>query len=388
VSVIRVATAPVTVYNEYVGQTQAPSTIEIRAQVTGLLERQAFDDGARVNRGDLLYVIDARPFASQLDQAKANLAQAQANLGNAETTLQRYERLIARHAVSLQDYDNAVAQEKSARAGVQAQRALVRDAELNVGYTRIRAPREGFMSNSLVHPGALITAQQTLLDTLYSSDPMWVNFTISEDRLLELQKRLRHPPGEDPQRAPPFRIKLADGTEYNLAGKLDFVDAALDPRNGTLQVRISVPNPKRVLRPNLFVRVVVPSYQDADAIRIPQQSVQELQGLKTVYVVATDGKVQQREISASYRSGNDWVVQGGLKPGELVVVEGLTKVKPGAPVKAVVAQSPATPSGGAEASADTPAPSTPEPASAGKTAQPGPAPPTRNPAAENASATR
>lgn len=356
VSVIRVAQTPVTVYHEYVGQTQAPSTIEIRAQVTGLLERQAFADGARVNRGDLLYVIDARPFLSQLDQARANLNQAQANLSNARSTLARYQRLISQHAVSQQDYDNAVAQEKSYRAAVEAQRALVRDAELNVGYTRIKAPREGFMSNSAVRPGSLITAQQTLLDTLYSSDPMWVNFTVSEDRVLELQKRLQEPH----ENAPPFRIRLADGSEYSLPGKLNFVDFALDQKNGTLQVRVSMPNPDRVLRPNLFVRVVVPAYEDQHAIRVPQQAVQEMQGLKSVFVVDANNVAQSREISASYRSGNDWVVQKGLQPGEMVVVEGAGKVKPGAPVKPVVAQQepPPPPVGVPPRSAESPATAT------------------------------
>jgi len=361
VSVIRVAAAPVTVYHEYVGQTLAPSTIEVRAQVTGLLERQAFADGARVNRGDLLYVIDPRPYLSQLDQARANLAQAQANLANAQRTLQRYERLIAQHAVSQQDYDTAVAQEKANRANVDAQRALVRDAELNVGYTRLRAPADGFMSNSLVRPGSLITAQQTLLDTLYSSDPMWVTFTLSEDRFLEVQKRLQRAPGEQPDQAPPFHIRLADGTEYSFPGKLNFVDAALDQRSGTLQVRVSVPNPQRVLRPNLFVRVVVPSYQNPNAIRVPQQAVQELQGLKSVYVVTADNTAQIRQIAADYRTGGDWLVQSGLQPGEMVVVEGGSKVKPGAPIKPVLAQQqpPAAPRQSPAATAAQASPQTP-----------------------------
>ena len=266
VSVIRVTPSPVTVYHEYVGQTQAPATIEIRAQVTGLLERQGFSDGAHVNRGDLLYAIDARPFLSQLDQAQANLALAQANLTNAQRTLERYQRLVSQHAVSQHEYDNAVAQERVSRASVEAQRALVRDAQLNVGYTRIHAPREGFMSNSLVRPGALITAQQTLLDTLYSSDPTWVNFTLSEDQLLELQRRMVLSPGAGNDQAAPVHIRLADGTEYKFPGKLDFVDVALDQKSGTLQVRVSVPNPQRLLRPNPFVRVVMSAYQNPDAM--------------------------------------------------------------------------------------------------------------------------
>jgi membrane fusion protein (multidrug efflux system) len=341
VSVIELKPQPVTVYEEYVAQTQSPNTIEIRSQVTGLLDKQAFADGARVKRGDVLYVIDPRPFESALAQAKGNLAQAEANRLNAEQQLARYTRLISQKAVSQQDYDNAVAQERATLAVVQAQRALVRTAELNLEFTTLRAPRDGFMSNSLVKPGALITAQQTLLTTLYSSDPMWVNFTISENRLLELQKRLKRPP--DVAKAPPFRVRLADGTEYPLPGKLDFIDATLDPKSGTLQVRVSVANPDRVLRPGLFVRVIVPQFENPNAIRIPQQAVQELQGLKTVYVVGVEDKVEARQIVANYRVGNDWVVEQGLQAGEHIVVEGTGKLRAGMAVKPVPVTSAAQP---------------------------------------------
>jgi len=332
VSVIEVAPKPVALYNEYVAQTQAPDTIEIRAQVTGLLQRQAFTDGTRVKKGDLLYVIDQRPFAAQVAQAKGALAQAEANLVNARQNLDRNGRLIAEKAVSQADYDNAVAQQSAGEALVVAQRALLRNAELNLEFATLRAPREGFMSRSEVKPGALINAQQTLMTTLYSTDPMWVYFTISEDRLLELRKAPRAP-----DKTTPFRIRLADGSEYALTGRLDFVDAAIDQKSGTLQVRITVPNPERVLRPGLFVRVSVPVLDTAEAIVIPQQAVQELQGTKSVFVVGADGKAQVRQIIATRRLGNDWVVAKGLSAGEQVVVEGIGKVRPGAPVKAVLA---------------------------------------------------
>ena len=333
VSVIDVRPQHITVYNEYVAQTQAPDTIEIRSQVTGLLERQAFTDGARGKKGDVLYVIDQRPFAAQLAQAKASLAQSEANLVNARQNLARNSRLIAQKAVSQQDYDTAVAQERSGAALVDAQKALLRSVELNLEFTTLRASRDGFMTSSLVKPGALITAQQTLLTTLYSSDPMWINFTISEGRFLELQKTLKYPPGDRPDAAPPFHIRLADGTEYALVGKLNFIDATVDQKSGTLQVRISVPNPERLLRPGLFVRVTVAAFEDPNGIRIPQQAVQELQGLKSVYVVGGDDKVEQRPIMANYRLGHDWVVNGGLKPGERIVVEGAGKIRPGGTVK-------------------------------------------------------
>ena len=341
VAVIEVRPGPATVYDEYVAQTQAPNTIEIRAQVTGLLQSQAFADGTRVKPGDLLYVIDQRPFEAQLAQAKASLAQAEANLVNFQQNLARNSRLIAQKAVSQQDYDTASAQEHAGAALVEAQKALVRNAELNLEFTTIRAPRDGFMSSSQVKPGSLITAQQTLLTTLFSSDPMWVYFSISEDRLLELQRTLKRPPGERTDLAPPFHIRLADGTDYALAGKLNFVDAAIDQKSGTLQVRISVPNPERILRPGLFVRVTVAAYENPAAIRIPQKAVTELQGLKSVYVVGAGDKVEQRQIVANYRLGNDWVVASGLATGDRVVIEGIGKLRTGAQVKPIVAAPPA-----------------------------------------------
>jgi membrane fusion protein (multidrug efflux system) len=333
VSVIEVKSAPVTVNDEYVAQTQAPDTIEIRSQVTGLLQRQPFADGARIKKGDVLYIIDQRPFEAQRAQATANLAQAQANLVNARQNLARNGRLIAQKAVSQQDYDTAVAQEQASTALVAAQEALLRDAELNLEFATIRAPRDGFMGSSLVNPGALINAQQTLLATLYSSDPMWVIFSISESRLLQLQKTLKRSPGERLDTAPPFHIRLADGSDYALPGSLNFIDAALDPKSGTLQVRVSVPNPDRFLRPGLFVHISVASFDSPEAIRIPQQAVVELQGIKSVFVVGTGDKVEARQITAALRVDSDWVVDGGLKTGDRVVVEGVGKVRPGMQVK-------------------------------------------------------
>ena len=337
VSVIEVKRATVTVYDEYVAQMQAPDTIEISAQVTGLLQQQAFADGARVRKGALLYVIDQRPFEAQVAQAQANVAQAEANLINAGQNLARNGRLIAQHAVSQQDYDAAEAQEKAGAALVEAQKALLRDAEINLEFTSIRASRDGVMSSSLVKPGALITAQQTLLTTLYSNDPMWALFTIGEERLLELQKRLKHPPGEQPDQAPPFRIRLADGSDYALPGKLNFVDAAIDQKNGTLQVRISLPNPDRLLRPGLFVRVIVPAFENADGIRVPQRAIKELQGLKSVYVVTAGDKAEERSVVANRLVENDWVVESGLSGGERIVIDGVGKVRPGGQVRPVLA---------------------------------------------------
>jgi len=327
----------VTVYEEYVAQTEAVDTVEIRARVGGILERQAFVDGAKVKKGDLLFVIDPQPFVAALAQAKAALALTQANHVNSRQVLERIRPLLADKAISQQDLDAAVAREGVDAANTEAAKAQVKTAELNLDYATIRAARDGVISKALIKPGGLVNASTTLLTTLYSIDPIYVNFTVSEQRLLDLQKRLAG--GLDAQKGKslPYRLKLVDGSDYKFSGRLNFVDAAVDPKSGTLQVRLSVPNPNQSLRSGQFMRVVVPALENPDAIRVPQQAVQEMQGKRSVFVVDGDNKVAFREIVANTRLDNDWVVEGGLKPGEMVIVEGTNKVRPGMPVKPVPA---------------------------------------------------
>jgi membrane fusion protein, multidrug efflux system len=360
VSVVKTVATTVPVVDEYVGQTEAVDTVEIRSRVGGILERQVFQDGARVKKGALLFVIDQQPYITALAQARAARAQARASYVNSKQNLDRIRPLLADQAISQQDLDAAVAKERADAANVEAAQAQVKQAELNLGYTTITAPRDGIMSKALIKPGGLVNASTTLLTTLYSIDPIHVNFVISEQRMVDLQKHLRPNTGERKDKAPPFKLKLVDGSEYKFSGKLDFVDAAVDPKSGTLQVRLSVPNPDRFLRPGQFVRVLVAGQENPNAIRVPQQAVQEMQGKRSVFVVGADNKVVYREIVAKSRAGNDWVVEGGLKPGELVVVEGTQKVKPGAAVKPLLL---AQDGGGAKPTADEKKP--PEAAKAG-----------------------
>lgn len=329
------AAQPVTAYEDYVAQTEAMDTVEIRARVSGVLERQAFVDGSRVKKDDLLFVIDQQPYVAALAQAKASLAQAQANSVNSRQVLDRVRPLLADQAVSQQDLDAAIAKDAADAASAEAAKAQVKTAELNLDYTDIRAPRDGLISKALIKPGGLVNASTTLLTTLYSIDPIYVNFAISERRLLELQKRANGELGGDKGKAPMYRLKLVDGSEYKFNGRLNFVDAAVDPKSGTLQVRLSVPNPDGILRAGQFVRVVVPATENPNAIRVPQQAVQEFQGKLSVFVVGADNKVAFREIVASTRLDNDWVVDSGLKPGETVIVEGTNKVRPGMAVRPV-----------------------------------------------------
>ena len=339
VAVIKVAPTAVTVFEDYAAQTEAVDTVEIRARVGGILERQAYVDGATVKNNDLLFVIDQLPYIAALEQAKGNLAQAQASLENSKQNLARAEPLLSDQAISQQDYDAALAKQRSDAANVEALRAQVRQAELNLTYTTIRAPRDGVVSRAQIRPGGLVNASTTLLTTLYSIDPMHVNFVVGERQLLELRQLL----GRQGKLADAsFRVKLIDGSDYPYPGKLNFVDAAVDPRNGTLQVRISVPNPERALKPGQFVRVVIPARERANAIRVPQRAVTELLGTQSVFVVGADGKAASRQIVATTRVGNDWIVDRGLEPGELVIVDGISKVRAGSPVKPIVVSADAT----------------------------------------------
>lgn len=335
VTVVRATHSPITLYEDYAAQTEAVEAVEIRSRIGGILERQAFKDGAKVEKGDLLFIIDQQPYISALTQAKANLAQAQAAHLNARQILARSRPLLAAQAISQQDLEAAIARERADAAAVEAARAQVQQAQLNLGYTTIRAPRAGLISRALIKPGGLVNASTTLLTTLYSVDPMYVSFTIGEQKLDSLLRQYRSADAGKP--APAIRIKLADGSDYKHGGRLDFVDAAVDPRNGTLPVRLVVPNPDGVLRAGQFVRAIVARPANPQAILLPQKAVQELQGKHSVFVVGPGNKAVNRDISASVRSGNDWVVEQGIQPGELVIVEGIAKLRPGAPVKPVPA---------------------------------------------------
>jgi membrane fusion protein (multidrug efflux system) len=330
VVVIKTVASAVIVNEEYPAQTEAVDTVEIRARISGVLERQAFVDGTQVKKGDLLFVIDSQPYLAALAEAKAALAQATANRINAKQIVERIRPLLAEEAISQQDLDAAIAADAAGAAGVEAAQAQVRTAQLNLDYATIRAPRDGVISKSLVKPGSLVNASTTLLTTLYSIDPIYVNFTVSEYKLSDLRRQL-----ETASDDTIYRLKLGDGSEYSQRGRLDFVDAAINPASGTLQVRLSVPNPDQVLRPGQFVRVLLPAQENPNAIRVPQQAVQEMQGKRSVLVVDAESKAAYREVVANTRLENDWLIESGLQPGETVIVEGTSKVQPGMPVKPV-----------------------------------------------------
>lgn len=328
VSVIKIVPRPVTVSEEYVAQADAKDTVEIRARVGGILERQAFEDGAHVKKGQTLYVIDQEPYKVALAQAKAALAQAKAGYVNAQRSLTRVRPLAEGMAVSQQDLDAAVAAEDAAKAQVEAAEAGVRQAELNLGYTTVTAPRDGDITNSLVRPGALISAATTLMATVYSVDPMYINTTVSESRMQTLGRQNGSQSG-----GPAIRVLMVDGSEYGHTAKINYIGAAVDKKTGTLPVRVSVPNPGRLLKPGQFVRLVFPQATLSSAIMVPLQAVQQTQEVKTVLVVGPGDVVEARQIKGDRTSGNELLVEEGLKAGETIIVEGTAKAKPGMPVK-------------------------------------------------------
>ncbi len=334
VAVVTVVPQPATVTEDYVAQTEAVNTVEIRPRVGGVLEKQVPIEGERLKAGELLFVIDQQPYIAALSQAKAALAQSAAALVQSQRDLGRAKSLSEIDAVSQQELDAAVAKNDANLASVDASKAAVRTAELNLGYTTISSPIDGIMGRAQLRLGGLVTANTSLLATVYQTDRMYVNFSISEQRLLTIQRQLGRALNQDSSTAPPFRVFLSDGSEYRQRAKLDFIDPAVDQRTGTLAIRLEVDNPEQLLHANQFARVQVAAAQIADAVVLPQRAVQELQGKNYVWVVDGENKAQQRDVQMGPRIGNGWQVQQGLKAGDVVVVDGVQRLKPGTPVNA------------------------------------------------------
>jgi membrane fusion protein, multidrug efflux system len=333
---------PTSLTQEYPAQLEASNTVEIRPQVAGILYRQAALEGSPVKRGQTLFEIDPQPYIAALSQAQAGLAQAHAALAQAERDLARARPLTALDAISQRELDATIAAKDSANSQVKAGEAAAKTAELNLGYTQVRSPIDGVMSRALVRIGGVVTAYTTLLTTVYQTDPMYVNFSVGEQRLLQVQRELGRPLDQHNPSQRQFRILLADGSEYELPGTMNFVDAAVDLRTDTLAIRLTVPNPKQFLHAGQYIRVVVATRERPNALLLPQRAVQVLQDKNYVWIVDPAGKAQQRDVKMGQQQGNDWVVEAGLAPGDVVVVDGTQKLKPGMPVRVEPLAAPAS----------------------------------------------
>lgn len=338
VAVFIVAPQALAMSTELPGRTAAYQVAEVRPQVGGLIQKRLFTEGGDVKAGVQLYQIDAATYEAAFNSAKANLAKAKANLAAAAPKVARYKELVAIEGVSRQDYDDAVAAHEQAKAEVEAAQAAVDSARINVDYTKVASPISGRISRSNVTPGALVTAgQATALTTVQQLDPIYVDVTQSSEELLRLKREMDNGSLKKANGQAAVTLLLADGSKYALPGKLQFSDVSVDPGTGNVTLRALFPNPKHDLLPGMFVRAVLETGVSEQAIAVPQMGVtRNPKGEATALVLNKEGKVEQRVLQTGGTIGDKWLVKSGLVAGDRVIVEGLQKVKPGAP--AVVAK--------------------------------------------------
>jgi membrane fusion protein (multidrug efflux system) len=338
VATVTVQPEKVAITTELSGRTSAYLVAEIRPQANGLIQKRLFVEGGDVKAGQILYQIDPAPFQAAHDNAKAALGRAEANLPAIRSRAERVRALLADKAVSQQDSDDATAALKQSEADIQYWKATVETARINLGYTRITAPISGRIGKSNVTEGALVTAHQPVsLATIQQLDPIYVDLPQSTAELLRLQQRLAdgrlNPGGKNRNKV---RLILEDGTPYPMEGNFQFRDVTVDPSTGSVMLRALFPNPKGFLLPGMFVRTVIQEGVNAQALLIPQQAVTlDPKGNPVTLIVGADGNVQQRTLTLDRAIGNKWLVSAGLAPGEQVIVEGIQKARPGAPVKVV-----------------------------------------------------
>jgi membrane fusion protein (multidrug efflux system) len=376
VSVIEVQPEDVPIFNEYTAQTFARDMVEVRGRVDGYIESRRFQVGSDVAAGQVLYVLDLRPYQADVAkargdlaqseanlefankqvavlQAQADLAQVQANLVKAKQDVTRLEPLVKEEAAPQQDLDNAKAaldanqanvearkasleqsrisartQISSTTALVESNKALVRNAELNLDYATIRAPIGGRIGDTLIPVGGLVTkTSATPLTTIVPLDPIWVRFKVSESEYLGYT----NDKGRNIATLP-LQLVLADNTVHPQAGRIQNTVNQVDIKTGTLEVQATFPNPRHNVLPGQFGRVRFRVDERRNALLVPQRAVLEMQGLQSVLTVGPDNKVMARSVTPGDRVGDRWVINQGLKPGDKVIVEGVMKVRPGAPV--------------------------------------------------------
>src|SRR5438552_12692971 len=343
VEVVQVEQKDVPIWNEWVGTLEGLVNAQIKPQVTGYLLRQTYQEGSFVRKGQLLFEIDPRTFQAALDQAKAQranaegqLAQAQANQVKAQLDVNRYVPLVKEQAVTQQDLDNAIqanvaaqAQVRAAKAQIDAARAQVDAAQLNLGFTRIVSQIDGIAGIAQAQIGDLV-GPTSLLTTVSTLDPIKVYFPVSEKGYLNYIKE--NPDAAkraEQERQLGLEMILADGSRYPHEGSFSFADRQVDVKTGTLRLQGLFPNPGNILRPGQFARVRAVTKTRRGALLVPQRAVTELQGSYQVAVVGKDNKVEIRPVKVGERTGSQWVVDAGLKPGERVIAEGIQRVRQG-----------------------------------------------------------
>lgn len=332
------ATRSVGLVTELPGRLEASRVAQVRARAAGVLQQRLFHEGSDVQAGQLLFRIDEAPYRAAFHSAQATLARAQANLTQTTAQADRLKPLVEAHAISEQDYVNAVAAQQQASADVAAGQAAVQSAQINLGYASVASPISGRIGRALVTEGALVgQGEATQLAVVQQINPMYVNFTQSTSEVLNLRKALARGQLKSAASTQAARVHvvLEDGSEYPLVGKLLFSDLTVDATSGQIMLRAEVPNPDGLLLPGMYVRVRIEQAQATDAFVLPQQAVMRSSQGDSVMVVASDGKVAPRPVKVGPAEGGQWIVLDGLKAGELVMVDGFQKLRGPAPVKPV-----------------------------------------------------
>jgi membrane fusion protein (multidrug efflux system) len=342
VGVVEIRPQRVVLTTELPGRTAAIRVAEVRARVDGIVRKRLYREGGDVRAGQPLFQIDPAPFEAALQRARAQLTSAQASAATAQLLAQRYAPLIDSNAISRQDYDNAVAQARSAVASVDAARADVTTAQINLGYTRVYAPIAGRSARANVTEGAYVqAAQATLLTTVTQLDPIHVDTTWAAVDLLRVRRELERGELTMVDGKPRVTVVFEDGTEYGRPGALLFTEVNVDPTTGSVALRALVPNPHGELLPGMYVRARIEEGSQPDALLVPQRAVtRDRNGRATALVVegpGSVGKVALRALEIGRAIGHAWLVTGGIASGDRVIVDGLARARPGTRVRAVAA---------------------------------------------------
>ena len=322
------------------GRTVAFETSEVRPQVSGLIRRRNFTEGSYVTKGQSLFQIDPSLYRAAVNQAQANVASSRATLDAAQVRANRYKPLADMEAISKQEYTDAAAQARQARAAVAQNSAALETARINLRFTSIPAPISGRIGRSLSTVGALVTANQAEpLAVIQRLDPMYVDIQQSSADVTKLRRSLAS--GGVQSGSTQVRLKLEDGSDYGYTGTVQFSEVMVNESTGTVTLRARFPNPQNVLLPGMFVQALFTQAVDPNVFLVPQAAVQrDIGGGAFVFVVGAGNKAEQRKVIAERTFGTNWVVSGGLKPGDKVITQGTANLKSGAPIRPVPASAP------------------------------------------------
>lgn len=335
VGFVTVQQQPVTLTTELPGRTAPYETSDVRPQVNGLILARLFQEGDYVRQGQPLYRIDPAPYQAAVASARAALSRAQASIASTRNLARRYGELVKINAISRQEYENAVTGAQQAEADIAAQRAALQQAQIDLSRTTIRAPISGRIGRSVSTTGALVSAAQTeALTTIQRLDPIYDDIQQSSADLLKLRQQIMDGDLSRGTGAARVRLKLEDGSTYPMEGTLKFTDVTVDPATGTQAIRAVFANPRGLLLPGMYVRAELVEGTKANGILVPQRAVtRDPKGAATVLVIGADGKLAPRPLTTSRTVGDQWLVTGGLQPGDKVVIEGAQMLQPGTPVK-------------------------------------------------------